>query len=923
MSVRVAVFGRAAFTVGARPATPAGAIPRAIVARLALEAGEPLSSEHLISEVWATPPAAAEVSLRAYVSRLKNTPLGRALGGGRGGYSLAVDDDSVDVLAFRRAAAGARASGAVGDLLAAAALWHSDPFGDLEQAPFTRRFAGELWSERLAVVETAGEALLEEGRFADLVELVTPVARHFPLHERPVVLLASALARLGRTSDALAEVDGFRAAIAEQHGLDVSAEIDAVRLAIVRHDRSVTASPTRRSPRVRRRGIPLPLTGFVGRETELAAIAAARGDARLVTLVGPGGVGKTRLSIEAARRASDPLDDEQWMLELASRPAGSDLVAALAETLQVAAPTLDAVVARLDGRRALLVIDNAEHVRADAAALVSALLAGCEGLGILVTSREPLALAGERVISIEPFTGAAAADGLELFTRRVQDARAGRSLDVDDRATAVRICALLDGLPLALELAAARSAVVSLDELSSSIEAHPAALGAMSGAGRHESLENTIRWSTALLPADELELLAQLGNFGGPFTLDAVAGICRVGSADARRITVELARKSLIAVADEQQGTRAYRLLESTKAFARGLGQRDRDGWFVRRREWLASAVETSAPQLYSDASVHLQWWLDVLSADLRAALDDAVAAGDASAALRLASGQVWHWVRRGRLVEGRAFSDQAMSLDDGRPSPEADLARAQLMHGTTVLAFMSGDLPATARYASDGLAFALRAGDPSYLAVLHGFRAYWQAVFGDLSDAEAAADDALAASRDAEPWARSEVMMLRGQVLRSLGRPAQALEALEAGERLGLAAGHGWAVIPSVGISVKILIELGRGQDAIARVAPTAVRAYADGDPTSTLATLHQSTGAAAMIDRHREAAIIIGAVDNLGRRYAYDPRITEPDDAALYRRRAREGLTDAEWTEAHAIGQRLTLGEALGVLISIVRSV
>jgi predicted ATPase len=458
-------------------------------------------------------------------------------------------------------------------------------------------------------------------------------------------------------------------------------DVEALREAIVRFDPAV--SPARSSKRVVRRGMPLPVSSFIGRGEELEAIAAARRTARLITLVGPGGVGKTRLAIESARRVDHPEDDEQWMLELAPLRHADHLLEALThrigaapllplpETMrhpadqtdatsssvsaqpadaavipgstaqQVGGDTIDAIARHLAGRRTLLLLDNAEHLRREVAALAVELLGQCPGLTVLVTTREALRVPGEKLVPVAPMSIHDSGDAVALFSARAADAAPGFDAGDDVQRCIRDICARLDGLPLALELAAARLDALELDELRRSIEAdgmmHDAndddpnaggplgeaadlggggtdgASGTRAGDGRgdgrglryrHASLRSTIGWSVDLLTPPERLLLRELAWFAGPFSLEAVDAVCRLHAEPDRRtdsragapgqrprdLLLALARKSLVAV-DSVAGRRVYRLLESVKNYLRDSETRT------------PAPVETTAPVRSAPAS--------------------------------------------------------------------------------------------------------------------------------------------------------------------------------------------------------------------------------------------------------------------------------------------------------------------------------
>ncbi|WP_368497567.1 BTAD domain-containing putative transcriptional regulator [Herbiconiux sp. A18JL235] len=595
----------------------------------------------------------------------------------------------------------------------------------------------------------------------------------------------------------------------ESGGRGISAVFDAetLREAIVRFDPAV--SPRRDGGVVARRGIPLPVSSFVGRAAEMAAIAAARRSSRLVTLVGPGGVGKTRLAIESARRVEHPDDDEQWMLELAPlRPAvtgdGSGQVAELlADRLGAAGPrpsgltAVEAIAERLGGRRVLLVLDNAEHVREEVAQLAVALLAHCQGLTVLVTSREALRVPGERLVPVAPMSVDDSGDAVALFAARAADSSPGFEPSGDQRSIRA-VCARLDGLPLALELAAARLDVLDLDELCDAIDAEGLLDRHSPSTARQASLHNTIAWSVELLTPPERMLLRQLARFVGPFTRDAVDAICATAPAPApdaatalppahgaapapapdaatalppahgaapvpapdaatalppahgaapastagagaatppaRELLLGLARKSLVAV-DTAAGRRHYRLLESVKLFVQ---QDDAEPDCPSEREaW---------------AERHLAWfasWALRVDGELRgAAAREAHAALDAARPdLHLAFEAA---LARGdrenalKLVGGQAwhwfrrglFERARLWIDQALalPGTAHPSTVAKAYFGAVMNIHRSGDEFGGERYAVEGAVAAEASGDPTLRALFAACTGMWRAVAGDVA---------------------------------------------------------------------------------------------------------------------------------------------------------------------------------------------
>lgn len=522
-----------------------GPRPRALLTILLLNAGRVVGVEQLIAGQYGEePPAGAANAIQAQVSRLrKHLPV--EFDGV--GYRLAIDPLDVDVHRFRRLAADGRRSlasagfrEARGLLREAVDLWRGPALVDL---PFRQAQLAWLEELRLAALEDLAEAELALPEGTSVAELRRLVAAH-PLRERLVGLLMRALHAAGRPAEALTVFDETRRSLVEELGADPSPELADIHLGILR------------AGRPRRHGVAAQLTSFVGRERELGAL----GEARLITLVGPGGVGKTRLAVEAARRSAhetcfadlSPVHEHVDQAVLAAVGVRDGGVPGMSPA--------DRLVTALSDRELLLVLDNCEHVVDAAAALARRLLGACPGLRLLVTSREPLGLTGETIMPVEPL---GAASAIRLFADRAAAVRPGFELTEDNLGAVSSICATLDGLPLAIELAAARLRVFPVEEIAARLTADGRfrllSRGDRTAAARHRTLHAVVEWSWDLLSAEERELATRFSVFAGGASLDAVEAICG-------DIT-GLVDKSLVVA----EGGR-YRMLETIRLFcAAGL----------------------------------------------------------------------------------------------------------------------------------------------------------------------------------------------------------------------------------------------------------------------------------------------------------------------------------------------------------------
>ncbi|MGX5682113.1 ATP-binding protein [Schumannella luteola] len=907
---RVRLFGRVAVSVDDTPIPLRGAVPAAIVARLAVSAGEQIPVDEFADDLWSSPPPTAAGTLRANISRLRSAGLGDHIVGGRGGYTLT--GSRVDVLEFRDRAGFALSTRERSDLESAEAAWLGEPFRGVA-APFVAAWVEELQALRRRVAEALAELRLESGELDAVLAALPDVARAHPDHEEPVRLLATALARAGRTTDALEAIDGFAERLRETQGLDVSPALAAARLSIVRRDPEVVA-PVGRERGIQF-GVPLPITRFVGRRSALELVAAARRESRLVTLTGPGGVGKSRLAVESLAESLGTIDSAQWLLELASYGSGEQVVHALSELVGATNATVESIAQQLSGRGALLVIDNAEHVLPDVAALVSGLLAASPGLSVLVTSREPLRIPGERLLPIAPMLGDDAPDAIALFAERAADALPGFEL-TDAALPLVRhLSRLLDGLPLALELTAARLDVMDLSELVRSIESEELLTLRGPAAGRHGSLANTIEWSARMLRPAELELLAQLGNFSGSVSLDAIAGICSLPDDDVREVAAVLAQKSLLAVEGGVVRGRRYRLLESVKLYARQLpAADDRGQWRRRHSLWFADSADALESRVRGAESARAHEQFEADRSELLAALSFAIASGDRDTAVRLAGAQSWHWFLRGAMAEGKRWIDTALAL----PGEEHPLFDARAIWGAVMIVYRSGDKFGGEAYARRGLPLAERSGDPTLTALFVACNAMW--------DSEADPAGGLRRMRRAEelldqvqPWAVSEVLTFRSICHIYAKKLAETMRDLQEALESALAAHNAWAAGSASWRLAHILIATSRERDALEQLVQCFDLLAPQGDVLAAILALHAAAIAVSGIERQRDGARLFGAVDRLGAAYGFPRAAINDEMHERHRTRTKQSLTAAEWNACYREGAALSLDEA----VSLVRAV
>ncbi|WP_232665667.1 BTAD domain-containing putative transcriptional regulator [Pseudonocardia sp. TRM90224] len=653
------VLGPLAVTTDAGEAvTVPGAKVRVLLAALLANRNQVVSAARLIENVWGDdPPADPNAALQVRVSQLRKAlndaePGARELVESRQpGYVLRTD--AVDADRFAQLAA----SGDADRLAAALRLWRGAAYADVADEEFVRAEVQRLTGQRLAVHERLAQARLARGEH-DLVaaDLAALVAEH-PLHEGLRAVHIKALYAAGRQSDALDSYSDLRARLADELGVDPGPDLVALYQQVLAQSPVLAPQPAATSLRAT---LPPPLDELVGRAEALAELRRLLSGRRLVTLVGPGGVGKTRLAVEAAREHGNA-----HLVELAALPAGDTGIAErVLATLDVheEAGTSDTAEQRLLaalGRRALLlVVDNCEHVVDQVAALVSRLLRAAPEVSVLATSREPLGLAGELVWEVQPLAvpqdapdqGAALEAVLGSPAARLFAARASaqqRTFRLDERtAPAVaRICRRLDGIPLALELAATRVRALGVVGVVERLDDRFALLTSRQRdvPERQRTLTAVIAWSWDLLDPTERAVLARLSVFSDGCTLDAADA---VSGADPDLLT-RLVERSLV-VMDDSGAEPRYRLLESVAAFCH---ERLDDAEAVRARHaaFFTELAERADPHLRGPDQREWLERLDAEAGNLRAAL-----AGGSSHRGRLATALTWYWYLRGRFTEAR-----------------------------------------------------------------------------------------------------------------------------------------------------------------------------------------------------------------------------------------------------------------------------
>ena len=691
--------GTQAWSSDGDPVPLGGPGRRAVLALLALDAGRIVSVPRMLDGLYGEePPAAVGNALQSQISRLRGAL--RAAGQPElienhpAGYRLAVDQEQVDAHRFARLAAAGREALADGDAAKAGALltdaldlWRGPALADVADAPFAGPQIVRLEELRLTAAEDRAQASLALGLTTEAAAQLRELVAAHPLRERLTTLLVRALHEDGRQAEALAAFAQTREALAEALGADPGPELAAVHLAVLRGTRSrptpptptptppPTAAPARRTPR--HLALPAQLNGLIGRAAELARIEELLREGRLLTLTGPGGTGKTRIAVETAGRHPG----DSCFVDLSGLTDGGDLPQSVLSALGLRGSTLlgqaegpppqARLTAALADHALLLVLDNCEHLVADVAALAADLLAACPELRILGTSREALGITGERLLPLPPLPEPAA---VQLFTERAVAVHPGFDPHRDAVAVA-EICNRLDGLPLAIELAAARLRMLSPRQIADRLDDRFRLLtgGSRTARPRQQTLRAVVDWSWDLLPEAERAVLRRVSVFSGGWTLEAAEAVCADVDTDVLDLLGSLVDKSLVIVQygedTEQAGEEPrYRLLQTVRAYAAERLAESGEQQAAEQAHldhYLALAAEAN-PRLRTAEQLH---WLRRLAAENDNLLT-ALRRADTLTALRMIGELSGYWLLRGRRFEGAPHARRVLDALGPHPVP-------------------------------------------------------------------------------------------------------------------------------------------------------------------------------------------------------------------------------------------------------------
>jgi predicted ATPase/DNA-binding SARP family transcriptional activator len=914
-----------------------GGNQRKVLLALLLEPNRSVSAETLIDALWGeSPPARAKNALQVHVSGLRDA---LEAGGERGavlattptGYQLNAPEETIDGRRFEQLAAEGRAALFAGDaeqaarvLSEAEALWRGPALVDVVYTEFAAHEAARLEELRLNTFEDLADAELALGRYEQLIPRLHAFVAAQPLRERARAQLMLALYRDGRQSDALAEYRAARETLIEEIGIEPGPALQALERAILVQDESL-AAPTEGARAARRIELPAPPTPLLGRESELAEAAdlLRSGDARLLTLTGPGGVGKTRLATEIARLLASQDHGSAVFVDL-SHLSDPDLVAStIAKTLHLTVsgrPVDEALADQLADNPPVLVLDNFEQLT-EAAPLLGRLLTASPDLQLLVTSRAVLHLTGEHEFPVGPLAlpgegddeeAARAAPAVALFVARAQAAKRDFELTAENVDDVVALCAALDALPLAIELAAARVKILTPGELLARFGKRlelPAAV--QDTPERHRTLRAAIDSSYDLLDEGERRLFGRLSVFVGGWTLAAAEAVCGGdGGDDVLPVLGSLADKSL--VVDMRSHERRFTMLQIVREYAvdRLAAAGEERNLRLRHAAYFAGVAEEGEPELNGPGQDVWAERLDAERDNFRAALAFALESGDGLTALRLAGALRRLWQLHADLREGRAGLEAALAA-----APDAPLvSRAKALNGLGVLAAEDGDIEAAERAFEASLDVARELDDDERrMAVLTnlGNIAFFRQDFDrarDLYDEGGRLAIKLGSTFNAATAAHdlSLIELALGNVDAAIERCEEALALARVGGTPQLVA----ACLRSLASAIVIRGDLGRAQELVEESLSIVRRLN---EPRAVAECLETAAGIAAAGGDGARAAALFGAASAVLESIGTTPTPERQPWIDVYQEAARLKLEPGRFEAELERGASLSLDEAI----------
>ncbi len=976
-TIDIRVLGSVEVRRETQPVAIGGPKPRQILAMLVAAHGGVVSTDRLEEELWGDDqPADPGAVLQSNISRLRKAlhPEARIVARPPG-YALEVDASAVDAWRFEASRLGTRDDVTPAVLIdaneRALACFSGAPYAEFADREWARADVSRLDELRAVAREETLSARLELGEDRTVIADLEALVAEYPLRERTWYALAVALHRSGRSPDALRRVATFRSILRDELGLDPPAAIRDLESRILDSDPGLLIAPVPLSGR-RRHRLPADVTPLIGRSADLAGLVRHLREHRLVTLVGPGGVGKTRLALRVAADLWDERIGEVYVVELAPVNDPLSTVASVATAIDVHQRQYlsveETLVEYLRGRAALLVLDNCEHVRIVVAHLVERLLAACPDLTVLATSREVLGLPAEHVRRVEPLAVAmipmetselAKVPAVRMFIERAIASNPGFLLDADNAAAVAEIVRRVDGLPLAIELAAARSGAISPSALAERLRERFDLLdhAQVGRSERHQTLGELVAWSFNLLTGTEQILFARVSVFAGPFGLDAVEAICTDETLDrssAARVLAALVDKSMVQPTDIGAGR--YRILEPLREFGRAeLPSSERAAVAERHSAWYLQLAERSSEAMAGPDEAAAATRLDQEFGNLRAAFSYFFEQADMERCARLVAA-LREYSFRSMRAEVISWAADVVTMPGFDESPRAPVVLATVGYGR----FVRGDLDSAIEYGDMAVAAAERlgvgtsglaervlgnswfyrgeaeiaqrwidrmlddAGDGSPARLAHGryMRSVACTSVGDPERGLALAEQALdAARRCASPTALAQAWYALGLSLAG-SDPTAAAEHLQRSAEVAGTAGSRWVQAFALTEVLSLEARHGSSRSALARFADVIDMWFRGGDWANQWLSLRHVFGILVQLGDNTAAATLHGALAAMGAAYAlpFEASDAERIDALVGELRAE--MRPAEFATAVRRGASMSDGEIVEFVHSRIRA-
>jgi predicted ATPase/DNA-binding SARP family transcriptional activator len=914
--VKFRVLGPVQIADGSGAARLASGKQTALLACLLIARGEVVSRDRLIDALWGErAPAAAVNALQVHVHALRQRLAPGRIERAGPGYRLRVEPDELDAEQFELLVARGRSELVRGEADAAASsfrealeLWRGQAYEDVRYEAFAQAEVARLEELRLLALEDRIESDLVLGRHSQLVAELEALVSEHASRERLCGQLMVALYRGNRQAEALEVFQRARRAMRDELGLDPSPALRELQRAILEQDPALAAEPAELRAR---RHLPAPATPLVGRGAELTELAALlRDGSRLVTLTGAGGIGKTRLALQAGHDLAGAFADGVHFVDLSHLTDPELVSGTIAGVLGLPSqrdePPAAALREFLGGRRTLLLLDNFEVVDA-AAPLVSELLRAAPGLVVLATSRAPLRLSGEHQFRVQPLP---LPDAVRLFAARAREVAPSFRQPSAEADEVARLCRRLDCLPLAIELAAARTRDYAPHELLDSVPGslELAAEGARDLPSRQRTLRATIDWSYRLLAPDEQATFARLAVFGGGFAGESAAAVCAAG----RPTLASLVRASLLGERFDAGGSIRWFMLETVREYALGLLEELGEGESSRHRHAehyaeLAEALEDEHPASGSGAA-----WrrLEAEQDNFRAALDWTRASGAVELELRAVGALAYFWATTDHLREGHARIEAALQHGGAAPAP----LRAKALAGAALVAHSLGDYERMRRSAEASLELFRQLGDERRTALALNQLGIALSNLGDLDGGIACHEENAAISRRLGDGIRlSAALNNQGYCLLRQGQRERATARFEKGLAVCRQIGHRTGESVMLGnLGLAALLEH-RQADALGFFRRALVIDRELDYPEGLIYGVLGVAAALAEGARPPDAAMLLGAAQAAARATAVELEPLELEVEANVKKTLSRALGAEQLAQAQAAGRALSLGDAV----------